>query len=96
MKEYAKHFYKSQSWVKTRNAYATSVGYLCEVCLKNGIYNPGEIVHHKTHITPENINNPKITLDWDNLELVCRECHGVAHSKNKRYRVDEQGKVIII
>jgi len=94
MKEYAKHFYKSQTWTKTRNSYAASVGHLCERCLKSGIYTPGAIVHHKIHITPENINNPSVTLDWNNLELVCRDCHAALHSNNKRYRVDDLGRVI--
>lgn len=27
------------------------------------------LVHHKTHLTPENINDPEIALGEDNLEL---------------------------
>lgn len=32
---------------------------------------PGAIVHHKEHLTPQNINDPDITLSEDNLELLC-------------------------
>ena len=73
-KEWAKAFYKSKEWKECRAAYIQSVNGLCERCLKKGIVNPGYIVHHKIHLTPENINNSEITLNWDNLEYVCKEC----------------------
>ena len=95
MKDYATAFYSSTAWRHTREAYAKSKGNLCESCLERGLYTPGEIVHHKTHITPQNINDPNITLNWDNLRLVCRNCHAAEHEQRKRrYRFDEAGKVI--
>ena len=94
MKEYAAGFYKSKAWQACRLAYAKQVGGLCEQCLKNGIYKPGVIVHHKIHITPENIQRPEVTMNFDNLELLCRDCHAMMHSANiKRYRVDDLGRV---
>ena len=96
MKEFAAGFYKSKAWQKCREAYAQSVGWLCEDCMEKGIYKPGEIVHHKTELTPENIDKPEITLCWDNLRLVCRECHAEQHGKRqRRYSVDEYGRVRI-
>ena len=97
MKEYAKQFYTSQAWKKCREAYAKSRRGLCEVCLSKGYYTPGEIVHHKTHITPKNITNPDITLGWDNLQLLCRECHAEIHTrKPRRYTVDNYGNVTAV
>ena len=94
MKEYARSFYLSPAWRNCRDAYAKRVGGLCERCLAKGLYTPGEIVHHKVHITPENITDEHITLSFDNLELLCRDCHADEHAKiGKRYRVDEFGKV---
>lgn len=56
---------------------------------------PGEIVHHKRYITPKNINDPKVTLNFRNLELLCRDCHNKEHScKAKRYSFDEKGNII--
>ena len=97
MKEYAKDFYSSAVWQKCREEYAKSKNYLCEECLKRGLITPGEIVHHKTHITPKNINDPGITLNFDNLKLVCRKCHAEEHNARswQRYFVDENGKVIV-
>ena len=95
MKEYAKTFYKSQAWKNCRAAYAKSVGGLCEICLAAGIYKPGDIVHHRIHITPENITNPDVILDWNNLQLVCRDCHAKVHDgKERRYKIDELGRVV--
>lgn len=95
MKEFAKKFYKSKAWQRTRKAYAASVCGLCEQCLKRGVYKAGEIVHHKNPLTPENINEPAVSLSWGNLELLCRDCHGKAHGQSKRYKVDEMGRIVI-
>lgn len=96
MKEYAKAFYKSKAWQRTRDAYAASVGWLCEDCLSAGVYKAGEIVHHKRELTPDNIGDPSVTLAWDNLKLVCRDCHAKEHGSTKRYKADERGRIFII
>lgn len=94
MKQYALPFYSGAAWQSTRRAYAKSKGGLCERCLEKGIIKPGEVVHHKVHISPANIDDPEITLSWDNLQLLCRECHADIHTRKKRrWRVDETGRV---
>lgn len=94
MKEYAKEFYKSKAWKQTQAAYKKSVGGLCERCRHNGLVVPGVIVHHKIHITPENIKEPLITLSFDNLELLCRDCHAKAHAGTvRRWKVDGLGRI---
>ena len=98
MREFAQAFYKSKVWQETREAYAKSKRYLCERCLARGIVTPGEIVHHKKHIEAWNINDVNVTLNWNNLQLLCRQCHGEVHSKSegRRYKCDENGNVKII
>lgn len=87
-------FYKTEAWQACRDAYAKSVGGLCERCLKKGRVVPGEIVHHRKYLDPQNVNDATVSLSWDNLELLCRECHGMEHRKNKkRYKVDALGRV---
>ncbi len=94
MKPYAEGFYKSKAWQKTRNAYMKSKRGLCEICMSKGLIKPCEIVHHKIELTPENITNPDITLNWNNLQCVCRDCHAKIHDRSgKRYKVDEFGRV---
>lgn len=65
--DFASPFYRSQAWRKCRNAYAASVNYLCERCLKKGLIVPGVQVHHKVKLTQKNIKDPTVTLDFRNL-----------------------------
>jgi len=66
--------------------------------LARGEINPGEIVHHKQWLTRENINDPSVTLNWDNLELLCWSCHNKEHSKelpiSEEITFDAEGNVI--
>ena len=87
-------FYKSDAWESCRAAYLAKVGGLCEECLKQGIYTPAVIVHHKVVLTPENITNPEITLAFSNLEAVCRDCHGKVHRPGLRYKIAPNGAVL--
>lgn len=97
IKEFAKSFYCSKAWKETRKAYAKSKGGMCERCLKKGLYVPGVIVHHKFYLTPDNINDPAVTLNWNNLELLCMEHHAEEHrGVIRRYMVDEQGRVVAL
>ncbi len=56
-------------------------GGLCQVCRKN----PGYIVHHKITLTADNINDPDVSLSFENLEYVCKSCHDEfdGHGLNK-------------
>ena len=64
MKDFAERFYKSKRWQKNRDDYADSVGGLCESCAAKGLVVPGEIVHHRVELTPENIQDPAITMGY--------------------------------
>ena len=72
--EYARRFYEAKTWRRTQAAYMASQNYICERC-----GSPARIVHHRVHITPENIHDPAIAYGWDNLEAVCLECHNGEH-----------------
>lgn len=96
MKEYAKDFYKSVAWKRARQTVIKRANGLCERCRAAGLYRPGVIVHHKDYITPENIHNPGVTLNLDNLEYLCEDCHNKEHKArpNNRYRFDSDGKLL--
>lgn len=101
-KAFAQAFYNSKAWKQCRAEYKKQRHYLCERCLSKGLMKPGEIVHHKVRITPTTINDPSIALNFDNLELLCRECHEAEHKNEKhkpkthdRYYIDDDGKIII-
>lgn len=93
---WAQDFYASRAWANCRAAYKKKAGGLCERCLKKGLIVPGVIVHHRQHLTAENISNPEISLSFDNLELLCRDCHAEEHEHNqKRFFFTEDGTMII-
>ena len=95
MEEFAKPFYLSQEWRSARAAYLSAAGYLCERCLKKGLISTATIVHHRIHLTPENIKDPAIRTGWKNLEALCWSCHELEHKgKQRRYDVDADGHVV--
>ena len=63
MKEYAKGFYQSAAWKRTRQTVIKRANGLCERCKAAGLYVPGVIVHHKEYITPNNVHDASVTLD---------------------------------
>lgn len=69
-KEFAKAFYNSKVWQRCRAGYIASVHGLCEHC-----GGPGYICDHVIELTPENINDPWITLSHENLQYLCTPCH---------------------
>lgn len=94
-KEFAKPFYNSKKWLKIRKQKINMELGLCEICK-----HPGYIVHHKIHITPENVNDPNITINPNNLQYLCLQCHNKVHgvyAKNEPIReikFDCNGNVI--
>ena len=74
-KDWAIDFYNSKAWEDCRLAFMRSKFFICERC-----GGAATIAHHKTYLTPANINNPDITLNWENLELLCQDCHNKEHS----------------
>lgn len=101
MASFAFPFYISRRWKVTRKAYIQSVDGLCERCRANGFIVAGTQVHHKVKLTPENIDDPNISLSFDNLELLCDKCHHEEHDryarchKHGRYTVLQDGSVIM-
>lgn len=94
-------FYTTWKWRNCRKAYAKSVGKMCERCRSRGVIevgskkNPLE-THHKIPLTDDNINDPNITLNWNNLELLCKRCHDEERArKAKRWKVGPDGRVTV-
>jgi len=93
MRDFAKEFYLSKEWRAARDyIFRRDLG----LCVKCGAV--GEIVHHKIHLTPENIDDPFVTLAEENLELLCRDCHAAEHATNlptdPGLMFDEHGNLI--
>ena len=54
-------------------------------------------MHHIIHLSPENVDNPEISINQDNLLLLCKECHNKKHERftdKKKYKFDSDGNIV--
>jgi len=95
--EFSRAFYSTAAWKTCRDSYWRKRHGLCEDCLEAGRVTPGTEVHHLEELTLDNINNPAVTLNHDNLRLLCHSCHMKRHGRiqEKRYEVDQATGAII-
>ena len=87
-------FYRGRKWIKCRNGYMSSQHYICERC-----GSLATICHHKIWLNSENVNDPMVVFNWDNLEALCHDCHNKEHFQTSATRedlkFDSNGKLII-
>jgi 5-methylcytosine-specific restriction endonuclease McrA len=92
MLAYAKRFYESAGWKDCRESYMRLKLNTCERCGR-----AADLVHHKIFITPDNINDVWVTLNFENLEALCHDCHNKIHKRierERRYRFDSNGNLM--
>ena len=70
-------FYNDRTWKKVRKSYMMSKNHVCEKCGE-----PAEIVHHKIHLSPENMGNFEIMYGEKNLQALARVTLLMALSNN--------------
>ena len=84
------NFYKSPAWHAARELKIVSFNGLCERCGQIGIE-----VHHMERLTVDNVYDSLVSLNQDNLELLCRECHNKEHKRfSKEVRFDKDGNIL--
>ena len=76
-------FYESKQWVKLARYIRIKYYYTCQVCGRRGVY-----VHHIIWLTDENVSDPNIALNEDNLTLLCLDCHNEIHKGRTGLRDD--------
>lgn len=87
-----RRFYRGDDWKIARAMKIAAVGGRCEKCGAVGTE-----VHHIIHLTPENVIDPEISLNQDNLLLLCNECHNKEHGRFEgasNYSFDDEGNLI--
>lgn len=70
-------FYNSSAWKMLASRYTQDKQYKCESCGKIATQ-----VHHKEAIQTD--EGWKRRLDYNNLELLCTDCHNQRHNRFKR------------
>lgn len=92
-------FYQTDIWKKARLYIWKKQSCICNRCHRpvyvNGLsdYIPPEkrlkgIVHHKEYLTDDNFNDYNISLNEDNLEGICIDCHNQEHFSSSVTRKD--------
>lgn len=79
-------FYNTKSWKRLRRQKFADAGGLCEECLRRGIVEQGKEVHH---IVPLDEDWSR-RLDYDNLILLCPDCHAEAHERDSELQKFER------
>jgi len=83
MAKYAvlKSFYAHESWQQFRAAIIAERGPVCQKC-KMVIANSSDcILHHIKELTPENVRDYNISLNPENILIVCHGCHDKEHNR---------------
>jgi hypothetical protein len=78
-------FYASEIWIKFRLALIADRGPYCQKCGKLIAKSIEIIGHHKIPLTPENVHDHNISLNPDNVDLVCFDCHNVIENRFGRH-----------
>ncbi|MGG7163783.1 HNH endonuclease [Clostridium ihumii] len=79
--EFSRKFYKSKQWIDFRKIILAERGPICQQCKKIIRESRHIQLHHKEELTPTNITDVNITLNPDNIEVLCQECHNKLHGR---------------
>lgn len=71
-KGWAQGFYHSSLWRKQREYILKRDNYLCT---EIGCHRVATEVHHIEELTEQNVNDPSISLNENNLRSLCHDCH---------------------
>lgn len=84
------NFYKSAAWQVARQIKYQEQDGRCERCKR-----VGEEVHHKIRLTVDNVSDTSVSLNQNNLELLCKDCHNKEHKRfTKEKEFDSDGNLI--
>ena len=95
MKRVGDKIYHTSTWRKLRKYYYHKKHGICERCGE-----PGDIVDHIEEITIDNVNDPNITFNEENLQLLCLACHNKKTFKKhfpirEGFGFDKEGNLIV-
>lgn len=79
--QFAKPFYRRKAWQDARAVVMDRAHGLCERCLEKDVVKPADVVHHVIPLTPENVDDPGVSLNPDKLQALCHDCHTEVHQQ---------------
>lgn len=91
---WAAKFYNSKAWRSLRERLIVEANFLCAECGESYLRDSTLLVgHHVKELTPANVNDASVSLNPDNIKIICRKCHEKAH---RRFGYDEGQKVYLV
>ncbi len=73
-------FYCRKDYLDLAQACKIKSGGVCAKC--GGVFDISELrPHHKVELTLDNIDDVNVTLNPDNIEVLCHDCHNAAHKR---------------
>lgn len=73
-------FYCRKDYLDLAQACKIKSGGVCAKC--GGVFDIFELrPHHKVELTLDNIDDVNVTLNPDNIEVLCHDCHNAAHKR---------------
>lgn len=82
MRKLRQKAYQNTTWRKLRDTYMKQHP-ICEECLKSGKITPATDIHHKKSPFRGGEVNYMLLWDYDNLQALCKECHGRLHAEQQ-------------
>lgn len=86
-------FYASKKWRSFRLALIAERGNLCQRCNRIIVKAHEIIGHHRTELTPTSVEDYSISLNPEQVLLLCRDCHDQVH---ERFGYQKQKKVYLV
>lgn len=73
-------FYCRKDYLDLAQACKIKSGGVCAKC--GGVFDISELrPHHKVELTLDNIDDVNVTLNPNNIEVLCHDCHNAAHKR---------------
>lgn len=78
-------FYVSKEWRKLCWILKIKANKRCQRCGAEVLDISYLIGHHKIELTSENVHDPNLSLNPDNIEVICPKCHNKEHRRFGQY-----------
>jgi hypothetical protein len=74
-------FYNSRTWRNFSKLLKTENNYMCYKCNKIELSTKNLIAHHKIELTEDNVDDVDVSLNKNNIDIICFYCHNRIHNR---------------
>ena len=74
-------FYNSRIWRNFSKLLKIQNNYMCDKCNNVVLSTKKLISHHKIELTEDNVDDDNISLNKNNIDIICYDCHNRVHNR---------------